>query len=63
MDALKGFNGPVYYVGSDETNAYFRVGSFIHAYYKLRPADARLPKTFPVSKGEPYRITSDMVPE
>jgi len=63
MDSLKGFNGPVYYVGSDETNSYFTVGYLIHTYYKQRTADTRLPKTFPISKGEPYRITADMVSE
>jgi hypothetical protein len=63
MDALKGFNGPVYYVGSNETNSYFRVGSVIHSYYKVRTTDTHLPRTFPIAKGEPYRITSDMVPE
>ena len=63
MDALKGFNGPVYYIGSDETNAYFRVGSYFHSYYKVKATDTHLPKTFPVSKGEPYQITAEMVPE
>ncbi|HSY73838.1 MAG TPA: hypothetical protein VK810_00065 [Dongiaceae bacterium] len=59
MDASKGFNGPVYYIGSDATNDYFRVGSLIHNYYKIRVIDVHLPKTFPVSKGEPYLITAD----
>jgi hypothetical protein len=63
MDALKGGNGPVYYVGNDETNSYFRVGYFIHAYYKIRAVDAHLPKTFPVSNSDSYQITFSMVPE
>jgi hypothetical protein len=63
MDALKGGNGPVYYVGSEGTNAYFRVGSLFYSYYKVPEADTHLPKTFPLSKGEPYRITFSMIPE
>ena len=63
MDTLKGFNGPVYYIGSDETNSYFKVGTYIHAYYKERTADTHLPKIFPISKGDPYQITFSMIPE
>src|SRR5437867_3199515 len=62
MAALKGFEGPVYYIGSDEDFSYFRAGRIFYTRYKARTSKIRLPRTFPFGKGEPYLVTQDMVP-
>ncbi len=53
---LKGFSGDVAYVGSDETHAYFQVGTIFADYYKLPRCAARLPETFLVGHGTPYLV-------
>jgi hypothetical protein len=53
---LKGFNGEVIYVGSDDAHAYFRIGRFFGTYYKLPACAVRLPETFPVGHGKPYVV-------
>jgi hypothetical protein len=62
MAALKGFEGPVYYVGSDGEYSYFRAGTVIYTRYKAQTAKIHLPRTFPFGKEEPYLVTQDMVP-
>jgi hypothetical protein len=62
MPALKGFEGPVYYVGSEGEFSYFRAGSVICSRYKAQTLKLRLPNTFPIGMGEPYRVTEGMVP-
>lgn len=63
MAALKGFEGPVYYVGSDGDYSYFRAGTVTYTRYKALTAKIHLPRTFPFGKGEPYLVTQDMVPK
>jgi hypothetical protein len=63
MAALKGFEGPVFYVGSDGEYSYFRAGTVTYTRYKAQTAKIHLPRAFPFGKGEPYRVTQDMVPE
>jgi hypothetical protein len=53
---LKGFNGDVYYVGSDSTNDYFRLGMIFWSYYKVPLCAAQLPQVFPVGAGKPYLV-------
>jgi len=53
MALLKGFSGDVVYVGSDDTHAYFRIGS---TYYKVAACGVRLPERFSVGQGEPYVV-------
>jgi hypothetical protein len=53
---LKGFEGDVYYVGNDSTNAYFRTGRLFWAYFKVPACAARPPESFPVGSGEPYVV-------
>ena len=62
MAALKGFEGPVYYVGSDGDYSYFRAGTMIYTRYKVQTTKTHLPRTFPFGKGEPYLVTVEMVP-
>jgi hypothetical protein len=62
MAALKGFEGPVYYIGSDGDYSYFRAGDIFYTRYKAQTSKIHLPHTFPFGKGEPYRVTQDMVP-
>ena len=62
MAALKGFEGPVYYVGSDGDFSYFRAGDVFYSRYKVQTEKIRLPDTFPFGKGEPYRVKQEMVP-
>ena len=61
MAALKGFEGPVYYVGSDGDYSYFRAGKIFYTRYKAHTSKLGLPRTFPFGKGEPYLVTQDMV--
>ena len=61
MAALKGFVGPVYYVGSDGDYSYFRAGEFFYTRYKAQTSKIGLPRTFPFGTEEPYRVTQDMV--
>jgi hypothetical protein len=61
MAALKGFEGPVYYVGSDGDYSYFRAGKVFYTRYKAQTSKIGLPRTFPFGKGEPYLVTQDMV--
>jgi hypothetical protein len=53
---LKGFNGDVVYVGSDDSYAYFRLGSLFWSYYKVPACAARLPETFPVGRRSGYVV-------
>ena len=53
---LKGFEGDVYYVGNDSTNAYFRTGYLFRAYFKAPVCAARPPEAFPVGSGKPYVV-------
>jgi len=53
---LKGFEGDVYYVGNDSTNAYFRTGRLFWAYFKVPACAARPPEVFPVGSGKPYVV-------
>src|ERR1051326_5792421 len=62
MAALKGFEGPVHYVGSDGHFSYFRAGKTFYTRYKAQTSKLRLPRTFPFGKGDPYLVTQDMVP-
>jgi hypothetical protein len=61
MAALKGQEGPVYYVGSEGEFSYFRAGTVIWTRYKVQTAHINLPRTFPLGKEKPYLVTQDMV--
>ncbi len=63
MAALKGFKGPVYYVGTDENYSFFRAGRIFYTRYKSLTSKDHLPRTFPFGKGAPYLVTYEMVPE
>jgi hypothetical protein len=63
MAALKVFERPVYYFGSDGEYSYFRAGRFFYTRYKAQTSKIHLPQTFPLCKGKPYVVTQDMVPE
>ena len=63
MAALKGFEGPVYYVGSEGEFSYFRAGKVFWTRYKAQTSRTHLPRTFPLGNGEPYLVTEDMVPK
>ena len=53
---LKGFEGDVEYIGSDDSHAYFRVGWIFWSYYKVPSCATQLPETFPVRGGKPYAV-------
>jgi hypothetical protein len=61
MAALKGFEGPVYYVGDDADHSYFRAGKYLFSRYKVKTSKTHLPQMFPLGEGEPYIISHDMV--
>jgi hypothetical protein len=53
---LKGFSGEVYYVGSKNGYAYFRVGNLFWSYYKVPECLTKLPRTFPLGNGQGYIV-------
>ena len=53
---LKGFQGDVIYVGSDDRYAYFRLGGIFWSYYKLLSCAAAVPETFSVHAGNAYAV-------
>lgn len=61
MAVLKGFQGPVRYVGSIDDYSYFRTGDLFCARYKAPTARLYLPSTFALGEREPYIVNSDMV--
>jgi hypothetical protein len=61
--ALKPFEGPPYYVGSEGEYSYFRAGFVFVDRYKVQTEKTRLPRTFPLGHGEPYIVTAEMVPQ
>ena len=63
MAVLKGFNGQVYYVGSEGDFAYFRAGDLIRSRFKARSSKVRLPFTFPLTDGKSYQVTLAIIPE
>jgi hypothetical protein len=56
MALLKGFGGDVFYVGSDDTYSYFRLGRVFRSYYKVPTCAAKLPQTLPLEAGESYAV-------
>jgi hypothetical protein len=60
---LKGFDGDVYYVGSDSANAYFRIGRLFWSYYKVPACAARAPQLFQVGSGKPYVVRLHVQPD
>lgn len=59
--ALKGFIGPVEYVGSDGEFSYFRAGTSLYSRYKARTSELCLPETFAFGEGRPYRVGHEMI--
>ena len=53
---LKRFSGDVYYVGSSEPYAYFRIGDWFWSYYKTPICNAALPRTFALGAEAPYKV-------
>jgi hypothetical protein len=53
---IKGFEGDVRYVGSDETSAYFRVGLVFSTYYKVPACAVQLPETFAIGHDRSYVV-------
>ena len=61
MTANKGFGGPIYYVGSDDQFAYFRLGSWHYHYYKTHTKNTKLPQHFSLGAGTPYLVDQSMI--
>ncbi len=57
ISVLKGFSGDVYYVGTKEPYAYFRIGSLFPTYYKTPACNTTLPRVFDIGSGKPYLVT------
>ena len=53
---LKGFEGDVLYVGSDDAYSYFQLGTFFKSYHKLPRCAAKVPETFPLQTGRRYTV-------
>jgi hypothetical protein len=60
---IKGLNGDVHYVGSDDRSSYFRVGRVFWSYYKVPVCAARLPETFSVGAENPYVVRPHVRPD
>jgi hypothetical protein len=56
MALLKGFDGDVFYIGSDDTYSYFRLGHLFRSYYKVPICAAKLPQTLPLDSGQFYAV-------
>jgi hypothetical protein len=56
MALLKGFDGDVFYVGSDDTYSYFRVGHVFRSYYKVPTCAAKLPQNLPLDSSQVYAV-------
>jgi hypothetical protein len=56
MALLKGFEGNVIYVGSDDTYTYFRLGTVFRSYHKLPTCAVHVPVTFPLQTGRSYTV-------
>jgi hypothetical protein len=63
MATLKGIGGTPRYVGSHDDYSYFLLGEIFCSRYKAPTEKIRLPKTFPLGKGEPYTVNIEMVPK
>ena len=53
---LKGFSGDVVYVGSDDTHAYFRLGTIFWSYYKVPACAVHLPEKMSIDSATPYVV-------
>jgi hypothetical protein len=60
---LKGYEGEVRYVGSDEAHAYFRIGRVFWSYYKLRSCAVQVPELLPVRAGSSYVVRLHVNPD
>lgn len=58
---LKGLSGDVYYVGTKEPFAYFRIGSVFPDYYKTPACNVTLPRVFDIGSGKPYLVTLENI--
>jgi hypothetical protein len=58
MALLKGFEGDVRYVGSDDEYAYFQIGTLFlfRSYHKLPLCAVQLPETFPLQSARAYVV-------
>jgi hypothetical protein len=56
MALLKGFDGDVFYIGSDDKYSYFRLGHVFRSYYKVPTCAAKLPQTLPLDAGQFYAV-------
>jgi hypothetical protein len=61
--ALKGLDGRVRYMGSDDDYSYFLVGDVFCSRYKAPTAKLHLPNTFRLGEGTPYDVSVEMVPQ
>jgi hypothetical protein len=53
---LKAFDGDVFYVGSDDTYSYFRLGHLFRSHYEVPTCAAKLPQTLPLEASESYAV-------
>jgi hypothetical protein len=60
---LKGWEGDVTYVGSDATDAYFRVGKIFWSYYKVSSCAVRVPTTLSIHGNEGYVVKLHVRPD
>ena len=56
IHSLKGFGGDVFYLGSDDTHVYFRIGRVFRSYYKVPSCAVRPPETFSLLERESYPV-------
>jgi hypothetical protein len=56
ISVLKGFGQDVYYIGTKEPYAYFRIGSVFPTYYKSPACNFTLPREFDIGAEKPYVV-------
>jgi hypothetical protein len=60
---LKGWEGDVTYLGSDETDSYFRIGRIFWSYYKVSSCAVRVPKMLSIHDDESYVVKLHVRPD
>ena len=61
ISLIKPFGRVVYYVGTDEPYAYFRIGRVFVTYYRAPSCNFTLPRMFTVGADKPYVVSQGNV--
>lgn len=60
MAALKGFNGKIFYIGSNLSYDYFTVEKY-KRYFRVKRGNVKLPRMFNLGYEDPYEVGFDIM--